>query len=174
MDWSEVSARVVVEACSAHPEDKVLLLGLGTGAIARALAPAVSRVVVVDPAPADVGPLPDNVEVRRGDLRAPPKIEGLSVVCLHDTLRSLPPDQQRALVRRLGELLPPRALLVIGDVMWSLPPAMIDEPEQFGANLEHVQETRTIERWVREAGFLPDLHRFGPAIAVMIALRTGE
>lgn len=175
MDWSEVSARVVVEACSAHPEDVVLMLGLEQPAIAWRLAPSVRRIVVVDPDPARIeaarADAPANVELRVGPLTSPPRIPGTSVVLVHDTLRRMPPAQQRAFIRTLGELVASRALLVVGDVMWSLPVDLIDEPEQYGDALEHVQETRVVERWVREAGFLPDLHRFGPAIAVLIALK---
>lgn len=177
MNWSEVAERVVVEACTAHPEDVVLQLGLGSGAIARALSPNVKHVYVRDPDATRIAAAregaPSNVTYEVGDLRSPPRPTGLSVVCMHDSLRLLPGPQQRALIVRLGELVPPRGLLVIGDVMWSLPKDMIDEPEQYGERLEHVQTTKVLEGWVREAGFLPDLHRFGPAVGVLIALRAG-
>lgn len=176
MDWSAAAARVVVEACTAHPDDVVLELACGDGAIARALAPRVKRVVAVDADRARVErnrrDAPPNVSFEVGELRRPPLVPGVSVVCFHDALRLLPPAEQRALFVELGRILPVRGLLVFGDVMWSMPKDMIDEPEQFGEHLEHVQTTATLERWVREAGFLPDLHRFGPAVGVMIAIRT--
>ena len=56
--------------------------------------------------------------------------------------------------------------------MWSMPADRIDEPEQFGDDITHAPTTATLERLVREAGFLPDLHRFGVGRAVCIALRS--
>jgi hypothetical protein len=149
MDWAGVTARVVVEACSATPEDIVLYIG--DDAVAAELAPRVHTLV------------------RRDALVDPPA--GLSIICLHGALRRHPPAAQRALIQTAARLLPPRGLLVVGDVMWSFPPADIDAPEQFGDALEHVQTTATIEAWSRAAGFLPDLHRFGPGVAVLIAIR---
>lgn len=174
MDWSAVALRVVVEACTAHPQDVVLLLGAQDGALARALAPRVRRVVVVDPDPPPLPDLPENVEVRRGDLRDPPKVEGLSVVAMHWTFRRLRPEEQAALIRKLGALLPGRGLFVLGDILWSLPPEMIDEPEQYGDHLEHAPTARQVEGWLRQAGFLPDVHRFGTAVTVILALRDSR
>ncbi len=149
VDWAGVTGRVVVEACSATPEDVVLYCG--DDAVAADLAPRVRTLVCRD-AIAD----------------APP---GLSIVCLHGWLRRRRPEEQRAALRAAGKLLPTRGLLVVGDVMWSLPAATIDEPEQFGDAIEHVQTTATIEAWAREAGFVPDLHRFGPGVAVLVAIK---
>lgn len=178
MNWSEAAARVVIEACNAHPEDVALDLGCGDGRIALALAERVKEVVGIDRDAAAItrarGAAPPNVRFEVGDMRDPPKVAGLSLVCVHDALRYLAPTEQRTFLRKMASLLPPRGLLVIGDVMWSMPREQIDEPEQFGPDLAHVQPTRTLENWVREAGFLPDLHRFGPAIGVIIALRTGD
>lgn len=149
MDWAGVTGRVVVEACSASPEDVVLYCG--NSAVADELAPRVRALV------------------RRDVLFDPPP--GLSMVVLHDWLRRRPPEEQRAALREAGRLLPVRGLLVVGDVMWSLPPEMVDEPEQFGDDIGRAQTTTTIEKWAREAGFVPDLHRFGPGAAVLIAIK---
>ncbi len=149
MDWAGVTARVVVEACSATSEDIVLYAG--DDAVADALA---SRVHTL---------------VHRDDLTDPPL--GLSIICLHNWLRRRSPEEQRAVFHAAAALLPPRGLLVVGDIMWSFPPADIDAPEQFGDASEHAQTTATIEAWARAAGFLPDLHRFGPGVAVLIAIR---
>lgn len=154
MNWAEVAGRVIVEAVAADPRDVLLLIGDGAAsdAIAQALAARVGRLV-------------------RGDsLGAAPA--GLSVVCLHQTLRLRPPEAQRALFAEAARVLPPRGLLVIGDVMWSLPFDQIDAPEQFGDRLAHVQTTATVEGWARKAGFLPDMHRFGAGVGVLIAVRA--
>lgn len=178
MDWSAVAARVVVEACVADPRDVVLVLGASDGEVVRGLAPRVNRVVVVDPDRAALDRLrpglPANVELRVGSLLDPPALEGLTVVAMHWTFRKLPPRDQQALVERLGRLVPGRGLLVIGDVLWSMPPEVVDEPEQYGDALAHAPTTRQIEAWVRKAGFLPDIHRFGPAVAVVIGLRDAR
>lgn len=149
VDWAGVTARVVVEACAATAEDVVLYAG--DSAVADALAARVRTLV------------------RRDGLDEPPP--GLSIICLHGWLRRRPPAAQRAVIQAAARLLPPRGLLVVGDVMWSFPPDQIDAPEQFGDALEFVQTTATVEGWARAAGFLPDLHRFGSGAAVLIAIR---
>jgi hypothetical protein len=35
-----------------------------------------------------------------------------------------------------------------------------------------VQTTSTLERWARDAGFLPDTHRFAPGVGVMVLVHT--
>jgi hypothetical protein len=55
--------------------------------------------------------------------------------------------------------------------MWSFAPELIDEPEQFGEAIAFAQTTSVLEGWAREAGFLPDLHRFGAGAAVLIAIK---
>lgn len=168
MDWSEVTRRVVIEAAAPHPEDRVLVLG-PEWAVARALAERVDR-VVVRAGGAEAPDLPGNVGVDAEPWSARPP-EGTSVVVLHDGLAQLEPAAQRALLTALGAALPPRALLVVGGVMWSLPHEQIDEPEQFGV-APHAPTVRAFEALVREAGFLPDTHRFGVGRAVCVALRA--
>jgi hypothetical protein len=169
MAWSDVTRRVVVEAAAPHPHDVVFQLG-GDWLLAGSLAARVARVVVR--APGTSPSLPPNVTHEVGEVAPSPVPEGTSVVVVHDTLRRLPPDAQDALLRHLGRALPRRALLVIGDVMWSVPPEQVDEPEQFGDDLRHAPTTSAVERMVRAAGFLPDIHRFGVGRAVCIALRS--
>ena len=150
MDWGEVTGRVAVEACGAAREDVVLFCG--DDAVGDALA-------------AQAGTL-----VRRDDVGDPPP--GLTIICLHAWLRRRPPAAQRAAIQAAGRLLRSRGLLVIADAMWSLPPDQLDDPGQFGDELDHVQTTGTLEGWVREAGFLPDTHRFAPGAGVLVALRA--
>lgn len=166
-DWKEVAGRVVLEACTPDARDHAVLLGFSP--IVHALAPRVARVTVVDPGAPQ--PLPPNAAWHRAALDAPPALGTTSLVVAHWTWRLLPARQQEALAARLGRELPERALLVIGDIVWSLPPDSIDEPEQFGPDLTHAPTADQLTATLRRAGFLPDLHRFGPAVAVMIALR---
>lgn len=168
MDWSEVTGRVVVEAVAAHPQDVVVAFGADAAMLA-ALAGRVKRVLAVGEAPpADVSA---NTSFQHGDPRSFPLPADTSVVLLHEVFRHYPRHDQRAILRRMGQGLRPRALLVIGDVMWSMPLAQIDEPEQFGSPLGDPPSTRWIEDEARAAGFLPDLHRFGVGRAVLIAIR---
>ncbi|MFZ5477662.1 MAG: hypothetical protein ACOZNI_12875 [Myxococcota bacterium] len=150
MSWDDATARVCVEACAAHPDDVVLVLG--EGGIAGALAGRARRVV------------------QGASLADAPA--GVSIVVAHAFLRHLAPPAQRAFLAELGRVLPSRGLAVIGDLMWSFPPDQIDEPELFGQPIAHVQTTATYERWARDAGFLPDVHRFAPGVAVMILVKT--
>lgn len=178
MSWSEVTQRVVIEAADAHPQDCILELGCGEGEVTLSLAHRVREVVAVDIDPAALARLaakaPGNVRTLQR------KIEDIeqyfpastSVVVLHDVFRFLSPPEQQRLVQRLGGLLPARGVLVIGDIFWSMPFAEIDEPEQFGTPLGNPLTTKELEKLVRTHGFLPDLHRFGPGRAVMIALKS--
>ena len=144
-----MTRRVVVEATCADARDVVLVLG--DPALAGALAGRVGR-------------------VESGDaLRS---MAGLSVVVAHDWLRRRPPAAQRAFFLEAARVLPKRGLLVVGDVMWSLEPAQVDEPEQFGDAVGQAPTARSVEQWARDAGFLPDLHRFGVGRAVLVALRS--
>jgi hypothetical protein len=150
-EWRALTARVIVEAAVVDPRDVVLVLGQGAD-VAGPLRARGAQVTVAD------------------GLAASPR--GVSIVCVHDWLRRRTPADQKAFLVELGKRLPERGLAVIGDVMWSMPPDMIDEPEQYGDSLTHAQTTRVIEGWAREAGFLPDLHRFSPGVAVLVAVRT--
>lgn len=155
MNWEEATGRVVVEAAEPHPNDVVLVLG--DARVADALAGRVK-------------------EVHRGrgpgleDLAAIPP--GLSIVCMQGWLRRRAPAAQRAAIRDLGRILPSRGLVIIGDAMWSFPPDQIDTPEQYGDALDHVQTTATLEGWLRESGFIPDVHRFAPGAGVIVGVRT--
>lgn len=177
MDWSDVTRRVVIEAVEAHPQDRVLDLGCGDGRVLAGLAHRIASGVGVDRERQESwSAQPANLQFRVADLRHvrqfwPP---GTSVVLLHDSFRYLNPLEQRTLLRDLGQLLPERGLLVLGDIIWSLPPVMIDEPEAFGPDQEHAPTAAALEEMVRGAGFLPDLHRFGPGRAVLIALKAGK
>ena len=178
MNWSEVTGRVVVAAIEAHPLDQVVDLGCGTGELLRSLAPSIRRAIGVD---LDGEALrvarqgaPENLQFVEADLRSYPLPPGTSVVLLHDSLRYLSPLEQQQLLIRLGRELPERGLLVIGDVVWSWPRAELDEPEQYGPAQQAAPTAAALESMVRTAGFLPDLHRFGPGRAVMIALRASS
>ncbi len=153
-EWSALITRVMAEAAAPDPRDRVALFApepVGS-ALEAALRPRVRAVVRVTTV-ADVPP-------------------DTSIVCLHSSLRLLPPAEQRALLSALGRRLPERALAVIGDAMWSLPVDDLDAPEQYGAPLVHVQPIATLERWLRDAGFLPDTHRYSPGVAVIVAVRA--
>ena len=173
MDWKEATARVVVAGCEPHPQDVAMVLGWSGGEVALALAATVREVVVVDPGPPGPG-LPANVRWVTGTIASPPAVKDLTVVAAHWTFRRLDPAAQRSLVAQVARLLPERGLFVVGDVMWSFPLAMIDEPEQYGEAIAHVPTTAAMEQLVRGEGFLPDLHRFGPGVAVVIALKAAR
>lgn len=170
MDWSEVTRRVVVEAAAPHPHDVVVCFG-GDLQVAEALASRVARVIARAPEAPNSAELPSNLSFSVGEVGPFPLPAGTSVVVLHDALRRLEPAAQRELILDVGRQLPPRALLVVGDVMWSMPVERIDEPEQFGDAISFAPSVSALERLVREAGFLPDVHRFGVGRAVCIALR---
>lgn len=166
-DWREVSGRVVLEASVPDPKDHVVCLGWTP--ILDVLAPSVGSITVVDPD--SVATLPPGARYHRAAIDQPVELERASLVIAHWTWRRLPKARQEALALRLGRELRERALLVIGDVVWSVPPDSVDAPEQFGDALDFAPTADGLTGMLRVAGFLPDLHRFGPAVGVMIALR---
>lgn len=169
MDWSEVTRRVVIEAASPQPQDLVVCLG-GDFEVAASLACGAGVLVRTD---VSIPPgLPEKLRVSHGAVAPFALPAGTSIVVMHDTLRRLQPAAQRELILDIGRQLPPRGLLIIGDVMWSLAVERIDEPDQYGDDVTHAPTVATVERLVREAGFLPDVHRFGVGRAVCIALRA--
>lgn len=178
MDWPNVTRRVVIEAIEAHPQDVVLDLGCGTGTMLHQLAPRIRQGIGIEQNATLIQEAqqhsPPNLRFIQGDLRQPAQWwpTGVSVALMHDSLRALKPNEQAALLMELGRRLPERGLLVIGDVIWSLPPTIIDEPEQFGDNIQNAPTATQLESMIRTAGFLPDLHRFGPGRGVMIALKA--
>lgn len=170
MNWPESAGRVILEACTPHPQDVAILLGYSP--IVDELAPHVAEVVVVDP---DANaPLPPKARYHRAPIDQPPDLARASMVLAHWTWRTLPVARQRALAQKLGQGLRERALLVVGDIIWSFAPDSIDEPEQFGDQLAFAPTAEALTAMLRGAGFLPDLHRFGPAVGVMIALRANR
>lgn len=169
MDWSAVTRRVVVEAAAPHPEDRVFVLG-DDWALVEAILPRVARVEVRSERPPPPGAR--DIVGSVGPLLPVAVPSGTSVVVLHDALRRLLPADQRRLLVALGRQLPARALLVVGDVMWSMPALQVDEPGQFGDAVADAPAVADVERWLREAGFLPDTHRFGVGRAVCIALKA--
>lgn len=172
-EWSQVTERVVIQAAAAHPHDVVLDVGAGLGSLSRALAPHVKRVVAFGARDEVERPLPENIEVQIGTLVSPP-CAGVSVVVMNDTLSRLVPSDQARLIAHLGRSLPDRALLVIGDVLWSIPQNDIDEPEQFGTDVRNARTIAAVETELRAAGFLPDAHRFGVGRAVLICLKAAR
>lgn len=180
MDWSDVTRRVVMEAIEAHPQDVVLELGCGSGTILHTLAPRIHQGIGIDPNATHIQEArqnaPTNIRFIQGDLRQPAQWwpTGVSIALMHDSLRTLKIQEQASLLMELGRRLPERGLLVIGDVIWSLPIAIIDEPEQFGDHIQNAPTALQLENMIRAAGFLPDLHRFGIGRGVMIALKAGK
>ena len=186
MFWNQATWRVTVAAVEAHPQDVVADLGCGDGAMLREWGGRIGRGIGVDRdgeairrarelQSAQAGAQAGRLEFVQADLEDVgawwrPEI---SVVVMHDTLRLLPVERQRRLLAELGRRMAARGLLVVGDVMWSMPVEVLEAPEQYGEPLAHAQPAAAVEQMARAAGFLPDLHRFGPGRAVLVALRAG-
>ena len=139
MRWHETTWRVVVAAVEAHPQDVVADLGCGDGAMLREWGGRIGRGIGVDRdgelirrarelQAAQAGAQAGRLEFVQADLEDVgswwrPEI---SVVVMHDTLRLLPAERQRRLLAEVGRRMAARGLLVVGDVMWSMPVEVLE------------------------------------------------
>ncbi len=175
--WYEVIHHTVLDRAELEDKDVLLDLGCGTGRMLSDVAPFIRRGVGLDCSPLRLALArgrsdAPNLSFQLGDLRDPPVIPGLSTVMMARSLSLLDAAERRALWGRLHAALPPDGLLVIGDLLWSLPPDRLDGVEgwldrehRFAPSVDDV--TGELDR----AGFLHFAERLHPAVAVIRAVR---
>ncbi|RLM59420.1 class I SAM-dependent methyltransferase [Halobellus sp. Atlit-31R] len=175
-------ADLVVEHAAPGPEDVVVDLGTGTGAIALALAPAADRVLGRDISEgmlaearakaADAGI--DNVAFGEGRFREPdvgPHRDSVDVVTTNFAMHHLSDAEKREAIAVIAELNPRR--FVLGDVMFFGTPdpsepfynPEVDDPATVGALVDALTD---------EGFVLTAVERVHDQVGVLVAERFGD
>lgn len=160
-------------------ENSVLLeLGCGTGRFTHMLAPHVQRSIALDCSPnmlrmaRERTPAAPRVLWTPGDIRELPETAGVNTVVMCNTVRYLDPDERTKLFKTLHRRLPIGGLLVIGDLLWSMPPDMIEGAEDWqDDDWSYVVRVGVLERQLKAAGFDTYAKRMHPAIGVIRAAK---
>jgi SAM-dependent methyltransferase len=169
---------LVIDHAAPGPEDVVLDLGTGTGAIALALAPRAKRVVGRD---ISEGMLDrarekarergiENAEFGYGEFRAP-EFEGpVDVVTSNFALHHLSDDEKREAIETIAALGPRR--LVLGDVMFFGEPDP-DEPF-YSPEVDDPATVGTLADVFTDCGFaLTAVERVHDQVGVLVGERAG-
>ncbi|MFT5686998.1 MAG: ubiquinone/menaquinone biosynthesis C-methylase UbiE [Myxococcota bacterium] len=160
-------------------ENSVLLeLGCGTGRFTHMLSPHVKQSYAIDCSPnmlrmarERTPPAPKTLWIP-GDLRDLPKTEGVNTVVMCNTVRYLDPEERDVLFRELHRRLPIGGLLIIGGLLWSMPPDMIEGVEGWmDDELSHVIRVSVLDRQLKAVGFDTYAKRMHPAIGVLRAAK---
>ncbi|WP_136588797.1 class I SAM-dependent methyltransferase [Salinigranum halophilum] len=170
---------LVVEHAAPGPEDVVLDLGTGTGAIALALAPRAKRVVGRDISEGMLDRARQkaheqgaaNVEFGYGEFRAPEYDGPVDVVTSNFALHHLSDAEKREAVAVIADLGPRR--LVLGDVMF-FGEADPDEPF-YSPAVDDPATVGTLADIVTDCGFaLTAVERVHDQVGVLVGERAGE
>ncbi|GAB3685526.1 class I SAM-dependent methyltransferase [Salinarchaeum chitinilyticum] len=169
----------VIEAAAPEPDDVVLDLGAGTGAIGLALAEDADRVVLRDLSEgmldqarqkvADRGL--DNVEIGEGSFREPNYDGPVDVIVSNFALHHLSDDEKREAIRVWAEYGPER--IVLGDVMF------FEEPDPsvpfFSPDVDDPATVGTLVEAFTDAGYaVVDVQRVHDQVGVIVTHRIGE
>ena len=151
-------ASLVVEGAAPGPEETVLDLGTGTGAIALALAPEAGRVVGRDISEGMLAEARgkaeaaghENVAFGEGRFREPNVDEPVDVVVSNFALHHLSDDEKREAIQAIAALEPRR--FVLGDVMLSAP--IPEGEEQFAPEVDDPATVGVLVEALTDAGFV--------------------
>ncbi|WP_318570323.1 class I SAM-dependent methyltransferase [Salinigranum marinum] len=170
---------LVVDHAAVAPDDVVLDLGTGTGAIALALASDAKRVVgrdisegMLDRAreKARNGGV-DNVAFGYGEFRDPDFEAPVDVVTSNFALHHLSDDEKRAAIEVIAALGPRR--LVLGDVMFFGEPDPVDP--FYSPEVDDPATVGTLADIFTDCGFaLTAVERVHDQVGVLVGERAGE
>jgi len=169
-------ADLIVSYADPAPDDVVLDLGTGTGAIALALAPDAGRVVGRD---ISDGMLDEarrkaterdlsNVEFGEGRFRDPNYDGSVDVVVSNFALHHLSDDEKREAIEAIAALDPRK--FVLGDVMFFEDPD--PESDVYDPAVDDPAQAGVLAAALTDAGFvLTAVDRVSPAVGVVVAER---
>ncbi|WP_256544753.1 class I SAM-dependent methyltransferase [Halobellus inordinatus] len=172
-------ADLVVEHAAPGPDDVVLDLGTGTGAIALALAPNAKRVIGRDisegmlaEARAKAGDAGlENVEFGEGRFRDPNYDGPVDVVTSNFAMHHLSDAEKREAIAAIADLNPRR--FVLGDLMFSGAPDP-DEPF-YSPEVDDPATVGTLVDALTDEGFvLTAVERVHEQVGVLVAERFGD
>lgn len=172
-------ASLVIEHAAPEPDDTVLDLGMGTGAIALALAPNAKRVIgrdisagMMDEAStkADEAGI-ENVDFAEGSFREPAVTEHVDIVVSNFAMHHLGDDEKREAIETITELNPRK--FVLGDVMFFGEPSP-DEPF-YSPEVDDPATVGALADALTDAGFsLTAVERVHEQVGVLVAERAAD
>ena len=173
--WRHTATNVLLTRCEVGETDVILDLGCGTGNVAKTLAAHVKRVVGLDISPKMLDraqqDAPSNVEFRKGDLRRPPHVLGLTHITACYALTALTTTERRALWDQAWRMLKPGGMMVVADLFWTVPPEQV-EADFFEADwMQSVSATDEMEFLERDGRVRVLLEPLHPLVSVLTAAR---
>jgi ubiquinone/menaquinone biosynthesis C-methylase UbiE len=179
--WNRDMHQVVLNYSELDENSVLLELGCGTGRFTHMLAPHVQRSIAIDCAPnmlrmaRERTPPAPRVQWTAGDLRDLPPTAGVNTVVMCNTIRYLDADERTVLFLDLHRRLPIGGLLVIGDLLWSMPPNMVEGAEEWqDEDWSYSLRVGAVERQLQAAGFDTFAKRMHPAISVLRAAKIPQ
>ena len=158
----EAVEAAILDVVAPRPDETLLDLGTGTGRVLQALAPRVARAVGLDASHAMLSVARANleragigrVELRQGDIYAPPFARGLfDIVIIHQVLHYLD-DPSRA-VSQAARLVAPGGRLLVVDFA----PHRLDFLRDNSGHRRLGFAAEQVSGWLEEAGLAPRLTR---------------
>ncbi|SEO36438.1 Methyltransferase domain-containing protein [Halogranum amylolyticum] len=178
-DEYKACASLVVDYADPGPEDVVLDLGTGTGAIALALAPNAKRVVGRDISEGMMEQARkkatergiQNVEFGEGRFRDPNYDDDVDIVVSNFAMHHLSDEEKREAIRVVADLRPRR--FVLGDVMFFGEPNP-DDPF-YSPEVDDPATVGTLADALTDAGFaLTAVERVHDQVGVLVAERAND
>ncbi len=179
--WRQVCRQVVAECAQTAPQDVLIDLGCGTGTLAVTLAPYVSRVVGIDlsvpmlaraRAKAIAARVGDRCSWLQADFVDVPAEPDLSLITCCWALQHLDEPRRKRLFAQAHQRLPKMGQLIVGGIIPSMDPAVIDGIEDWTVPSDTLPGVNRVGTELRAAGFAPTVDIVHPAVAVFTAIRT--